>query len=397
MRGSSTALALCLALFALTTVGPALADGEQAEKAPDVSFELAGNAVIVRTGEVEQTVRVGCTPASFAAVANTAYVLCAPNVVVVIDALPKPHVLQRRALATHVISLSVKDGAVIARTESGLKPLDEIAPSSAPALVVVPEWSRAFDTVRPRKRTPPKPAVSGLEVNVLGTAGAGVDTNPGGFGYIDASLIGRFPFGLSLALFGNFGAATGTFDPGSRTTGPFGGDVQLASFEAHVGLDMRWFAISMGFGAGLDERGYQTVPLFSIRGRGGEIDGFTFTWHTSFVTAAGVSSALGALGGMIEFPITKTWWLGADAELGNMRYGRFMADIRHRLAGDGYHGTFDVRASVGLAYVQSSAQQVDDPSLPCTDFNSSAGQFECVGTNTDYLGPAVSLGFVWRP
>jgi len=394
MRGSSTAIALCLALFA----APALADDEQAEKTPDVSFELAGSAVIVRTGEVEQTVRVGCTPASFAALGNTAYVLCAPNVVVVIDALPKPHVLQRRALAKHVISLSVKDGAVIARTETGLKPLDEIPPSSAPALVVVPEWSRSFEITRSRKKVaPPKPPVSGLEVNVLGTAGAGVDTTPGPFGFIDASLVGRFPFGLALALYGNFGAGTGSFDPGSRATGPFGGDVQLASFEAHVGLDMRWFAISAGFGAGLDERGYDVAPLFSIRGRGGEIDGFTFTWHTSFVTQGGAPSALGVLGGMIEFPITRTWWLGADAELGNLRYGRFMVDIRHRLAGDGYHGTFDVRASVGLAYLQTSASQADSSNQPCEDFSNSAGQFECVGSNTDYLGPAVSLGFVWRP
>ncbi|HEY2369848.1 MAG TPA: hypothetical protein VGH87_25790, partial [Polyangiaceae bacterium] len=358
MRGSSTAIALCLALFA----APALADGEQAEKTPEASFELAGSAVIVRVGDVEQTVRVGCTPASFAAVVNTAYVLCAPNVVVVIDALPKPHVLQRRALASHVISLSVKDGAVIARTETGLKPLDEIAPSTAPALVVVPEWSRTYEGVRPRrKQAPPKPPLSGLEVNLLGTAGAGVDTTPGAFGYVDASIIGRFPFGLSLALYGNFGAGTGSFDPGTRATGPFGGDVQLASTEVHVGLDMRWFAISMGFGAALDERGYDVVPIFSIRGRGGEIDGFTFTWHTSFVTAGGAPSALGVLGGMIEFPITKTWWLGADAELGNLRYGRFMVDIRHRLAGTGDHGTFDIRASAGLAYLQTSAAQTDSP------------------------------------
>lgn len=396
MRGSSTAIALCLALFA----APALADGEQADKPnPDASgatFELAGNAVIVHAGEVEQTVRVGCTPASFAAVANTAYVLCAPNVVVVIDALPKPHVLERRALAAHVISLSVKDGAVIARTETGLKPLDEIPPSSSPALVVVPEWSRTFEPIRSaRKKTPPKPPVSGVEVNVLGTAGAGVDTIPGGFGFVDASVIGRFPFGLALGLYGNFGAGTGSFDPGSRTTGPFGGDVQLASFEAHVGLDMRWFAISMGFGAGMREAGYDVEPIFSIRGRGGEIDGFTFTWHSSFMIQG--PNAFGVLGGMIEFPLNKTWWLGADAELGNLRYGRFMVDLRHRLAGVEGHGTFDVRLGLGLAYLQTSAVQADAPSQRCEDFSGTASQFECVGTNTDYLGPAVSLGFVWRP
>ena len=390
MRGSSTAIALCLALFAT----PALADGDQAEKAPEVAFELAGGSVIVKIGEVEQSVRVGCTPASFAAVANTAYVLCAPNVVVVIDALPKAHILQRRALAAHVISLSVKDGVVIARTEAGQKPLDEIAPSSTPALVVVPEWSRTYDVARPRKSAPPKPPLSGLEVDLLGTAGAGVDTNPGVFTYFDASLIGRFPFGLALALYGNFGAATGSFDPGTRATGPFGGDVQLGSFEAHVGLDMRWFAISMGFGAGLREQAYDVEPIFAIRGRGGEIDGFTFTWHSSFMIHG--PNAFGVLGGMLEFPVTKTWWLGADAELGNLRYGRFMVDLRHRLSGKGDHGTFDIRMSAGLAYVQTSAARADFPSQQCQDF-AGTGQFECIGTNADYLGPAVSLGFVWRP
>jgi hypothetical protein len=398
MRGSSTALALCLALFA----PPALADGdaEKPEKAPEASFELAGNAVIVRSGDVEQTVRVGCTPVSFVAVANTAYLLCAPNVVVIIDALPKPHVLQRRALAAHLVSLSVKDGAVMGRTDTGLKPLDEIPPSSAPALVVVSEGSRSYTPFHPRKKTPPKPPISGVEIDLLGTGGVGVDTNPGPFAFFDASLVGRFPFGLALAAYGNFGAATGPFNVGTRSTGPFGGDVQLASYEGHVGLDVRWFAISIGFGAGMREQGYAVEPLFAIRGRGGEIDGFSFTWHTSFVIQG--PNAFGVLGGMLEFPVTKTWWLGADAELGNLRYGRFMVDVRHRLAGaDGKGGTFDIRASAGLAYVQTSAADKSSGSTqPCFEGFFGTGSptdTECLGTNTDYLGPAVSLGFVWRP
>ena len=393
MRGSSTALALCLALFA----APALADGDKSDETPpEVTFELAGNAVIVHTADVEQTVRVGCTSASFAALENMAYVLCAPNVVVVIEATPKPRVIRRTALSMHVVSLSVKDGVVLARTDAGLKPLRDIPPSAAPALVVVSEGSRSYD-VHPRRKEPPKPPISGLEVGLLGTAGAGVDTHPGAFGYFDASLIGRFPFGLSLAAYGNFGAGTGPFDPGTRNTGPFGGDVQLASFEAHVGLDMRWFAISIGFGAGLREEGYDVEPLFAVRGRGGEVDGFTFTWHSSFAIHG--PNAFGVLGGMLEFPVTKTWWLGADAELGNLRYGRFMVDVRHRVAGTTDHGTFDVRASLGLSYLQTSAS---DPSStePC-GFNSfSTGtqtDTECLGTNTSYLGPAVSLGFIWRP
>jgi len=387
MRGSSTAWALCLALFA----APAFADDAQPEKTPEATFELAGTSVIVHAGDVEQTVRIGCAPASFVAVVNTAYVLCAPNVVVVIDALPKPHVLQRRALAARLVSLSVKDGVVMGRTDSGVKPLDEIAPSSAPSLLVVSESAqRSYEVRAPRKKTPPKPTVSGPEIALLGTVGAGVDTTPGAFAFFDASLVQRFAFGLSLGLFGNFGAGTGNFDPGSRFTGPFGGDVQLGSFEAHVGLDTRWFALSMGFGAGLREEGYDTEPIFAVRGRGGEIDGFAFTWHSSFMIHG--PNAFGVLGGMLEFPITKTWWLGADAELGNLRYGRFMVDLRHRLAGSGQHGTFDIRTSVGLAYLQTS------PDCNTTFTNGvSQGDTECLGTHTDYLGPAVSLGFVWRP
>ena len=387
MRGSSTAWALCVALFA----APALADDAQPEtKTPEATFELAGAAVIVHVGDVEQTVRVGCTPTSFAAVVNTAYVLCAPNVVVIIDALPKPHVLQRRALAAHLVSLSVKDGVVMARTDVGLKPLDEIPPSSAPALVVVSEGASRSSSVLRVRKTPPKPQISGLEIGILGTVGAGVDTTPGIFTFFDVSVVQRFPFGLSLAAYGNFGAGTGSFDPGTRSTGPFGGDVQLGSFEAHLGLDMRWYALSIGFGAGLRESGYDTEPSFAVRGRGGELDGFTFTWHSSFMIHG--PNAFGVLGGMLEFPLTKTWWLGADAELGNLRYGRFMVDIRRRISGTGYHGTFDVRASAGLAYLQTSA-------LCDTAFNNGVtqGDTECLGTNTDYLGPAVSLGFIWRP
>ncbi|HEY2367699.1 MAG TPA: hypothetical protein VGH87_14985, partial [Polyangiaceae bacterium] len=375
------------------------ADDDQAEKTPEATFELAGAAVIVHTADVEQTVRVGCTPASFTSRSTTAYVLCAPNVVVVIDALPKPHVLQRRALAQHIVSLSVKDDVVMARTDAGLKPLDEIPPSTAPALVVVSERSRPYEyESHPRKKTPPKPQVTGLELALLGTAGVGVDATPGAFTFFDASIVQRFPFGMSLAAFGNFGAGTGSFDPGSRSTGPFGGDVQAASFEAHIGLDMRWFALSFGFGAGMREQGYDVEPVFAIRGRGGEIDGFTFTWHSSFVIHG--PNAFGVLGAMLEFPLARTWWLGADAELGNLRYGRFMVDLRHRLAGTGPHGTFDVRVSAGLAYLQTSAADSSNME-PCGNtafFNGGPlSDTECLGTNADYLGPAVSLGFVWRP
>jgi len=195
---------------------------------------------------------------------------------------------------------------------------------------------------------------------------------------------------MSLAAYGNFGAGTGSFDPGSRNTGPFGGDVQLASFEAHIGLDMRWYALSIGFGAGLREQGYDTEPIFAVRGRGGEVDGFTFTWHSSFMIHG--PNAFGVLGGMLEFPLTKVWWLGADAELGNLRYGRFMVDLRHRLAGNGYGGTFDVRLGAGLSYLQTSASCDTPFSNGVTQ-----GDTECLGTNTDYLGPAASLGFIWRP
>jgi hypothetical protein len=393
MRGSSTAIALCVALFAAN----ALADDDQAEKTPEATFELAGPAVIVHSGDVEQTVRVGCTAASFVALGNTAYVLCAPNVIVVIDAMPKPRVLQRRALARHIVSLSVKDGVVMARTDSGVKPLDEIPPSTAPALVVVSEGSRSYEP-RPQRKTPPKPQVTGLEISLLGTAGVGVDATPGAFTFFDASVVQRFPFGLSFAAFGNFGAGTGSFDPGSRSTGPFGGDVQAASFEAHIGLDMRAFALSIGFGAGMREQGYDVEPLFAVRGRGGEVDGFSFTWHSSFVIQG--PNAFGALGGMLEFPVTRTWWLGADAELSNLRYGRFMVDLRHRFAGTGTSGTFDVRVSAGLAYLQTSASDSSNKE-PCgnTSFSNGGPQSdtECLGTNADYLGPAVSLGFIWRP
>ena len=93
-----------------------------------------------------------------------------------------------------------------------------------------------------------------------------------------------------------------------------------------------------------------------------------------------------------EFPMVKDWWIGADAELGNLRYGRFMVDVRHRLSGKGPRGTLDLRMGLGLAYVQTSPACV-------TQFNTSGfnGDTDCVGTNTDYLGPALSLGLVWRP
>jgi hypothetical protein len=389
LRRFSTAFALCLGLFAWPSA--ARAD----EPAPEVSFELAGNTVIAHVGDTEKTIPIGCTAVSFASLGGTGYALCPPNVVVVIETAPEPHIVERRALAKHLVSLTVKDGVVMGRSETGLAPLADyprVQGGRPPIMRIAPEPWRAYEFVsthhaRPK---PVKPQIDGPEISILGTAGVGVDSIPGPFGFLDVAVVERFPFGLALAAYGNFGAATGSFDAASRSTGPFGGDVQLASGEAHIGLDSRFFAFSIGFGAGLREEGYDVEPIFAIRGRGGELDGFTFTWHTSFMIHG--PNAFGALGGMLEFPIVNDWWIGADAELGNLRYGRFMADLRHRVSGKGPHGTLDVRMGLGLAYVQTSSQ-CDTP-FTNTGFS---GDTECLGTNTDYLGPALSLGLVWRP
>jgi hypothetical protein len=292
------------------------------------------------------------------------------------------------------VSLSVKDGVVMARTPTGLKPLDEIPPSATmvgvPTATTTTTDERPYEIDRPRRSKPLKPQITGFEMGVLATAGVGVDTIPGVFTFVDVSLIERFPFGLLLSAHGNFGAGTGSFDAGSRQTGPFGGDVQLATFEALLGFDTRYFALSIGAGAALRQEGYDTKPLFAIRGRGGEVDGFTFTWHASFSIES--PDAFGVFGGMLELPLTRTWWIGTDAEIGSLRYGRFMVDLRHRFAGTGYGGTFDVRVSAGLALMRSVA----DCNQPLSN-GVSPNDTECLGTNSDYLGPAVSLGFLWRP
>jgi hypothetical protein len=374
---SSTVAALCL----VSAIGSAArADDE----APPIAFELAGNTVIVRSGETETNVKVGCRPRSFASTAAFAYALCSPNVIVVVAAAPLPHVQERRALAQPIVSLTVRDGAIFARSDTGLKPLSEYR------VAVSGETPGYEDTLTATPKRPArKPAITGPELSVLGTAGVGVDAIPGPFAFLDAAAIERFPFGLSLAAYGTFGAATGEFQTGSRDTGPFGGDVQIATGEAHIGFDTRYFAFSLGSGAAMTDHGYNVEPVFAIRGRAGEVDGFTIAWHTAFVAGP---NAFGVFGGVLEFPVTRRLWFGVDAELGNLRYGRFMVDVRHRLSSKEEHSTLDLRASIGLAYVHSGVD-CQSNTIP----NVSQGDTVCLGTNAEYLGPAISLGLLWRP
>ncbi len=385
MRGSSTLAALCLAVSIAATARA------QDESTPTVAFELAGDAVIVRVGDTEKPIKVGCTPRSFASSAKTAYALCAPNVVVIVEAEPEPHVAERRPIGVNIVSLAVTDGLVYARSDTGLKPLSEypVARAGAHGKSRGPVFE-AWSPPAPQKLPKRPPPITGLEVNLAGTAGVGVDAVPGPFGLVDASLIGRFPFGLSLSAYGTAGAGTGNFLNGTRQTGPFGGDIQVAVAEVLLGFDSRWFALAVGSGGAMTEHGYDVEPLFVIRGRAGEVDGFTFTWHNSFAVQG--PNAMGVIGGAIEFPVSKRLWLGMDVELGALRYGRFMMGLRQRLSPRGETSTIDLRASVGLAYVHSSS--FCQTPLTNTGFT---GDTECVGTNADYLGPGVSLGFVWRP
>jgi hypothetical protein len=199
----------------------------------------------------------------------------------------------------------------------------------------------------------------------------------------------RFPFGLSIAAYGTFGAATGAFQTGVRQTGPFGGDVQIATGEALIGLDTRYFALLIGSGAALTDFGMNVEPVFALRGRAGRVDGFSFAWHTAFVAGP---NAFDAFGGTLEFPVTKRFWFGVEGEVSNVRNGRFMIDLRQRLSPKNEKSTLDLRASVGLGYVHTNpfCQTSQTP-------NGFQGDTVCVGTNADYLGPAVSLGLVWRP
>ncbi len=358
-----------------------------------VAFELAGDSVIVRTGDQEQTLKIGCYAQSFTSLDTKAYALCAPSTVVFIDASPAPHVVERRALAARVLSLTVLNGAAAARTATGVKPLDEYAvlpPNTelgpAPRLVLhAPKY-----WTEPKALALPPPEPRGLEINLRGTGGLGFDGPTAVSGLIDAGFTYRFKAPWFIAAYGTFGGATAAFDPGTRDTGPLGGDVQVAVGEALVGLDARFVAFGTGWGVALSAHGYDVEPVLTFRGRVGERDGFEFNWHISFMT--GGPDAAGSYGGSLEFRLASRWWLGVEAEFGSERYGRFMFDVRRRVSGDGGRGTVDVRAGFGLGLVKTDAT--------CTSaFNTTlgSGDMECVGTNADYVGPALSLGIVWRP
>jgi hypothetical protein len=390
----------CVAFFTRS----ARADGDEPEKknAADPSeFELAGDGVVVRVGDHEQTLKVGCVARSFAASGSRAYVLCGMATVVTIEAKggpnDLPHIVVRARYDARFISLTMIQGVISARTATGVKPLDEylLAPANARDEVIRPPRHARFDEPSTYVRPPPPPPITGFEIDATATGGIGVDTFPGASVTLDAAFVYRFDVPFSIAAYGVVGAATGSFDNGQATFGPSGGDVQIATGEALVSLDLPVFAIGIGGGVGMLDDGYEVEPLFVTRGRIGRVDAFEARWHMAFATSG--RTVLGELGGSLEFRLDAKWWLGVEAEFGNLRYGRAMLDVRRRLVAPKDHkgATVDLRAGLGLAVVHTSSDcALND------EFGQSppAGSIdECIGTNADYLGPAVSLGLVFRP
>lgn len=392
-----TTILACAALSASVTRG-ARADGDEAPPPP--AFELAADRVIVRRGPVERTVRIGCVAHSFTSLGTRAYVLCGASTIIIVDAAqPVPQIMARARLVDHILSLTTIDGVVSARSASGVKPLNEYA--AAPPYAVEQPDAPLEAPPKPRRRyyddaQRPKPIrippITGLELGATATGGLGFDNIVGAFTMLDASLVYRFDVPFSLSGYATVGAATGAFDNGLAGIGPRGGDVQLATAEAIVSIEAPIVAVGIGLGVGMMDTGYEVEPLFVTRGRVGEVDGFDFRWHMSFATSG--RTIIGALGGSLEFRLTEKWWLGTEAEFSDLRYGRFMLTARHRLLAQKDHQgpTFDLRLGAGVAYVQSSSDCGQNNFL-----TTSTSDSECIGTNTDYLGPAFSLGLVFRP
>ncbi len=377
--------------------------------ASDVAFELAGGDIIVRAPSGEKSIAMGCTPQSFTSLGDKAYALCGRTVLTV-DASHDPPIVTKKRYVAPLVSLTVIDGVVSARTAKSVMALDDYEvlaletpvvpppPTHKPISLRAPEGRTAWGPERQWTPAPTEREPRGVEATANVTTGAGFDGPVGGFLFFDASLAYRSAGALVVAAYGTFGAATGDFDSGNHVTGPRGGDAQVAVGEVLVGGDIRYVAVSGGVGVGLFEHGYLVEPVLALRGRVGERDRITFDWHMSFGIGA---TFVGEYGGAIEFRIAPTWWLGVDAEVGNLRYGRAMADVRHRIMGTGKHGTLDIRGGVGLAYVETSSANADQPSEPCGAFVGFGGtqttDTHCVGTNVDYLGPAISFGMLWRP
>jgi hypothetical protein len=326
---------------------------------------------------------------------------------VVVDAQPTPRVLERHALSGHVVSLTVIDGVVSARSAAGVKPLVDYEHPAA-TVTALPHERRLSLHAPQYWADQPQPVVAkatevhGVELGLVVTGGIGVASPVAAFSLFDASFVYRSPALLYVAAYGTFGAGTAAFDAGTISTGPVGGDVQVAVGEAVIGIDTRFVAAGIGAGVAMMEDGYDIEPLVVLRGRVGDRDRFAVSWHFAF--AAGGPTPIGMFGGMLEFRLGSRWWLGVEAELGNEGYGRFMLDARHRLMGDGGHRTLDLRLGAGLAYIATSSNAVVTPSngatpnMPClTQFEQGGTEGSCLGTTTNYFGPALSLGLVWRP
>jgi hypothetical protein len=341
---------------------------------------------------------MGCTPTQVVRTKDRAFVLCPSSLVVVVSLTPTPHIEQRRPMRHHVAGLAAEGDAVFVRFEGDVTswPIDDAAapPETQPELDrVLPMFQAPEQTTAP----PEHPRVGRFEMTLAGTGEIGVGGTKGAGGVFDASVVYRTSAPFMVGAFGTFGAGTGSFDAGSVFTGPKGGDLQVAVGEVVVGVDSRYVEFDVGPGAALYASGYDVVPLFAMRGRFGRRDRFDFTWHASFAINAPSqfcvtcqSVQLGVMGAALQFRLSPGWWLTLDGAFGNLRYGRMMLDLRHRIRGSGSHDTLELQGGLGLAMVESSASCDNNLSVP------NATTTTCHGSNAQYIGPAATFGVLWR-
>ena len=153
-----------------------------------------------------------------------------------------------------------------------------------------------------------------------------------------------------------------------------------ATFDGHglVTLDTRYFEV--GFGAGGMTTARPSTQLDPTTGRyvltGGLASSFSFAQFIRVGAIDGLMAHVqtdvyvdnnmfqfGNMTGLFQIPLSRNWWLQVRGGGGVAGFAYGEAAVRHRLIGNGDHGSFFIAGSAGWAGVAASYGIFSGPSV----------------------------------
>jgi hypothetical protein len=211
---------------------------------------------------------------------------------------------------------------------------------------------------------------------------------PAGVGVLTTAF-GEYRFDVPIALRMDVNAA------GLVTSAPGG-----ATFDGNalVALDTQYFEVGIGPGLLTVTDTNPAGASFELAEflRIGAVDGLMMQAKTSVYVASG-RTQFATIGGMVQVPVTRSWWVQARGMWAEQSwfYGELAA--RHLLSGNGDRGSLFVTGAVGGTGMGASRPFV---SWCCVTVGQSSTcsttQLCTYETQTRFGGPSVAVGLEWR-